>query len=101
MLFLFQLDELEDKEVRLRILSDEQERNVRLQSMTQEKVRKDVTCIKKQLTHERNLKLDAFQRVDELQATVSLQIKKLSTQHVSLIQQRLLLILLFCDREVC
>ncbi|XP_048257717.1 uncharacterized protein LOC124151794 isoform X2 [Haliotis rufescens] len=64
------LDELEDKEVRLRILSDEQERNVRLQSMTQEKVRKDVTCIKKQLTHERNLKLDAFQRVDELQATV-------------------------------
>ncbi len=35
-----------------------------------EKTKKDVNIIKKQLTHERNLKLDAFQRVDELQTQV-------------------------------
>ncbi len=65
------MDELEDKDTRLRVLSEEQERSIRLQQMSHDKVRKDVTTIKKQLTHERTLKLDAFQRVDELQAAVS------------------------------
>nr|KAG5699494.1 hypothetical protein BaRGS_020053 [Batillaria attramentaria] len=62
--------ELNDKDQRLRSIVEEQDRNTKLQSLTQEKVRKDVDTIKKQLTHERSLKLDAFHRVDELQSQV-------------------------------
>lgn len=65
-----QMEELNDKDRRLRKLSEEQDRSTRLQSMTQEKVRKDVDFIKKQLSHERTLKLGAFHRVDELQSQV-------------------------------
>ncbi|PVD25249.1 hypothetical protein C0Q70_15747 [Pomacea canaliculata] len=64
------MEELNDKDRRLRKLSEEQDRSTRLQSMTQEKVRKDVDFIKKQLSHERTLKLGAFHRVDELQSQV-------------------------------
>ncbi|XP_041348511.1 uncharacterized protein LOC121368057 isoform X2 [Gigantopelta aegis] len=64
------LEELEDKEMRLAMLTEEQDRSGRLQQLMQEKVKKDVEGIKKRLLHERSLKLDAFQRVDELQAAV-------------------------------
>ncbi|XP_071809867.1 uncharacterized protein [Asterias amurensis] len=64
------MDEIDDKELRLRILSEEYDRTMRLYQTTQEKARKDSHQIKSRLDHERSLKLDAFQRVDELQTQV-------------------------------
>ena len=62
--------ELKDRDTRLRILSDEQDKVIRMQQMQQEKIRKDIDGVRKQLTHERSLKLDAFTRVDDLQTQV-------------------------------
>lgn len=67
----FQLEELDDKEGQLRILSSEQEKSSRMNQLTTNKTKKEIDSMRKQLTHERNLKLDAFQRVDELQTQVS------------------------------
>ncbi len=64
------MDEIDDKELRLRILSEEYDRTMRLYQTTQEKARKETHQIKSRLDHERSLKLDAFQRVDELQTQV-------------------------------
>ncbi|XP_019634139.1 PREDICTED: uncharacterized protein LOC109477364 [Branchiostoma belcheri] len=64
------LDELEDKDQRLRHLTEEQEKTSKLSRLSMERAEKTVSQIKSQLDHERNLKLDAFQRVDELQAQV-------------------------------
>ncbi|XP_067931806.1 uncharacterized protein [Watersipora subatra] len=64
------LEELEEKELQMQRLAYEQEKDQRLHQLTQEKTKKDVNLIKKQLNHERNLKLGAFHRVDELQAKV-------------------------------
>lgn len=70
LLIIIQLEELEDKETRLKYLTDEYDKSTKMQLMLQEKVRKDIEIIKNKLSHERNLKLDAFQRVDELQSQV-------------------------------
>jgi len=51
-------------------LAEEQERTRQLQLIAQEKIKKDVEMVKKQLQHERSLKRDAFQRVEELQTEV-------------------------------
>jgi hypothetical protein len=59
--------DLEDKNDKLQQLTEEQERVRQLQLISQEKVKRDVELVKKQLYHERNLKRDAFQRVEELQ----------------------------------
>ena len=67
---LSQLEELEDKELKLRKVSDQKEKTTKVQHLTQEKAKKNVDKMRKQLTHERSLKLDAFQRVDELQTQV-------------------------------
>ena len=67
-----QLEELNEKEQRLRVMLEEQDRSSKIQLLTQEKVRKDIETIKKQLNHERTLKLDAFHRVDELQSQVEI-----------------------------
>ncbi|XP_021364139.1 uncharacterized protein LOC110457263 isoform X2 [Mizuhopecten yessoensis] len=64
------IDELDYKDTRLKTMLDVQEKNTKFQIIQQEKVRKDVDCIRKQLSHERGLKLDAFNRVDELQTHV-------------------------------
>ena len=65
-----QIDELEEKELKLRKITVEQDKTRKMQQLTTEKVQKNATLMKKQLNHERNLKLDAFNRVDELQTTV-------------------------------
>lgn len=52
-------------------MTEEQDKSQKLQVITQEKIRRDMDGIKKQLNHERTLKLDAFGRVDELQTQVS------------------------------
>ena len=49
---------------------EEQDKGTKLNQLLTDKIRKDMTVIKKQLAHERNLKLDAFQRVDKLQTQV-------------------------------
>ncbi|KAK3103240.1 hypothetical protein FSP39_017753 [Pinctada imbricata] len=64
------IEELEDKDTRLTILKEEHEVNKRREVLHKEKIRKDMDGIKKQLHHERNLKLDAFNRVDDLQGQV-------------------------------
>jgi len=61
---------LEEKNDRLQQLAEEQERTRQLQLIAQEKIKKDVDMVKKQLQYERSLKRDAFQRVEELQIEV-------------------------------
>ncbi|XP_077868441.1 uncharacterized protein LOC100372084 [Saccoglossus kowalevskii] len=64
------VEQLEDKDVRLKVLSEEHDKNQKMNHIVHTKVKKDVGQMKKQLAHERALKLDAFQRVDELQTQV-------------------------------
>ncbi|XP_077981616.1 uncharacterized protein LOC144436648 [Glandiceps talaboti] len=64
------VEQLEDKDVRLKVMSYEQEKNLKMNHITQSKTKKDIDQMKKQLHHERSMKLDAFQRVDELQTQV-------------------------------
>ena len=61
---------MEEKNDRLQQLAEEQERTRQLQMIAHEKIKKDVEMVKKQLQHERSLKRDAFQRVEELQTEV-------------------------------
>lgn len=63
-------EELEQKELLVRHLATEHERAQQLQHVTQQKARKDASAMRRALNHERSLKLDAFQRVDELQSYV-------------------------------
>ena len=68
--FYLQVRELDDRETRLKIITEEQEKNERLRHIKEEKISKGIESVKKQLCHERNLKLDAFNRVDDLQTHV-------------------------------
>ena len=68
---IWQLEELQDKENQLQYLSEEKDRNLKQHSAYYDKIKKDIDMTRKQLLHERNMKLDAFQRVDSLQAAVS------------------------------
>lgn len=65
---LFQ--ELEAKDVELRNLHMVTEKSTKLQSIYGGKIQKELTQLKRNLLQERNLKLDAFQKVDELQSHV-------------------------------
>jgi len=69
-LLVVQHADLEEKNDRLQQLAEEQERARQLQLIAQEKIKKDVEMVKKQLQYERSLKRDAFQRVEELQTEV-------------------------------
>ncbi|KAK2144748.1 hypothetical protein LSH36_734g02004 [Paralvinella palmiformis] len=64
------LEELEDKDSRLRQVTEEKDKTSKVQHMSQEKAKKNVDKMRKQLSHERNLKLNAFQVVDELRTQV-------------------------------
>ncbi len=44
------------------------EKSSKMQSINDNRIQRELTNLKKNLTHERNLKLDAFQRVDQLQS---------------------------------
>ncbi|XP_018419238.1 PREDICTED: coiled-coil domain-containing protein 162-like [Nanorana parkeri] len=61
---------IEEKEQRLRSLTEEADRSSKMSQMQKSKVKKEVKQIKSQLIQERTLKLEAFQRVDELQTQV-------------------------------
>ncbi|XP_064412378.1 coiled-coil domain-containing protein 162 [Latimeria chalumnae] len=64
------LEDMEEKEHRLRTLTDEFEKSSKMSQLQQNKTEKEIKQIKSQLSQERNLKWDAFQRVDELQSQV-------------------------------
>jgi hypothetical protein len=68
---LLQHADLEDKSEKLQQLSEDHEKTRQLQVATQEKIKKDADTVKKLLYHERTLKRDAFQRVDQLQSEVT------------------------------
>ena len=65
------MEQLEDKDLKLRVLSDEQNKQVKMKEMSREKSRVQVATVKRQLQRERVLKMDAYQRVDELQTQVT------------------------------
>ena len=61
-------------------MAEEHEKNKKLNYLMSEKSRKDTSSIKKVLTHERNLKLDAFQRVDELQTQAGIKFNRINSK---------------------
>ncbi|XP_056422256.1 uncharacterized protein LOC130362185 isoform X2 [Hyla sarda] len=64
------LKDIDEKEQRLRSLTEETERSSKIGQLQQSKMRKEAKQIKSQLMQERSFKVDAFQRVDELQSQV-------------------------------
>lgn len=68
---MIQVEELEEKHQMVATLEEEQEKVRRFQMLAEDKARKEVKEAKKQLAHERELKLEAFQRVDQLQSQVT------------------------------
>ncbi|OCT80388.1 uncharacterized protein ccdc162p.L [Xenopus laevis] len=64
------MGDIEDRESRLRTLTEEAERSSRMGQMHQNKIKREVKQMRSQMIQERSLKLDAFQRVDELQTHV-------------------------------
>ncbi len=69
-IFFFKFEELEYKDSELRSLHITTEKSTKIQAMNDSKLQKEMTTLKKQLSQERNLKLDAFQKVDDLQTQV-------------------------------
>ncbi|XP_051881404.1 coiled-coil domain-containing protein 162-like [Pristis pectinata] len=63
-----QLDDMQEKEQRLNILNNELEKSFKIAQIQYNKINKEIKQVRCQLSHERSLKLDAFQRVDELQS---------------------------------
>jgi DNA repair exonuclease SbcCD ATPase subunit len=63
-------EELETKDIELRNLHILTERSSKMQSLNDFKIKRELTNLKKNLAQERNLKLEAFQRVDNLQCQV-------------------------------
>ncbi|XP_053237610.1 uncharacterized protein LOC128410420 isoform X11 [Podarcis raffonei] len=61
------LESLGERELRLQCLTEETERSSKLRQLQGEKVKKEIQQVRSQLSQERSLKLDAFQRIKELQ----------------------------------
>lgn len=61
-------EELENKDVELRNLYVINEKASRMHMINDNKAQKELLALRKSLLMERNLKLDAFQRVDDLQS---------------------------------
>ncbi|XP_019375660.1 PREDICTED: transmembrane protein FLJ37396 isoform X2 [Gavialis gangeticus] len=64
------LEDMQEKEQRLQCLTEEAEKSAKIEQLQQKRIRKEMRQIRSQLIQERSLKLDAFQRVDELQGQV-------------------------------
>ncbi|MBN3311102.1 CC162 protein, partial [Amia calva] len=60
----------EHRELQLRSLTDQLERSARVSQLQHLRTDKEIRQVRSQLSQERSLKLDAFQRVDELQSLV-------------------------------
>ncbi|XP_061479532.1 uncharacterized protein LOC133383234 isoform X2 [Rhineura floridana] len=61
------LENLGERELRLQCLTEETERSSKTKQLQEKKVQKEIQQIRSQLTQERSLKLDAFQRINKLQ----------------------------------
>ncbi|XP_059501211.1 uncharacterized protein LOC125452245 [Stegostoma tigrinum] len=61
------LNDMEEKEQRFHLLSAELERSSKMAQIQHNKIDKEIKQVRCKLVQERNLKLDAFQRVSELQ----------------------------------
>ena len=68
--FFFKFEELESKDAELRNLYITTEKNTKMNSIQDAKIQREIVTIKKQLSQERSLKLDAFHKVDDLQTQV-------------------------------
>jgi hypothetical protein len=66
----FKFEELEAKEIELRNLHLITEKAAKIQMVNENKIAREISSLKKTMIREQNLKLDAFQRVDELQTNV-------------------------------
>ncbi|XP_041105837.1 uncharacterized protein si:ch73-242m19.1 [Polyodon spathula] len=64
------LEDVEEKEKQLLVLTGELEDNCKITQLQNHKTDKEIRHVKSQLSLERSLKQDAFQRVDELQSQV-------------------------------
>ncbi|CAM4545860.1 unnamed protein product [Caretta caretta] len=64
------LEDMGQKEQRLQCLTEDAEKSSRIVQLQQKWIKKEMRQIRSQLIQERSLKLDAFQRVDELQYQV-------------------------------
>ncbi|XP_042636875.1 coiled-coil domain-containing protein 162-like [Orycteropus afer afer] len=62
------LDEVEQKEQQLQLLTEEAERASRLGQFQQKKNEREIRQMRSRLAQERSVKLDAFQRVEELRS---------------------------------
>ena len=61
-------EELEEKDIELRQLYLKTDKTSKMQSLSDSKIQKELNVLKKNLAQERHFKLDAFQKVDELQS---------------------------------
>ncbi|XP_074845223.1 coiled-coil domain-containing protein 162-like [Carettochelys insculpta] len=64
------LEEIGQKEQRLQCLTEDAEKSSKIVQLQQKQMKKDMRQIRSQLIQEHNLKLDAFQQVDELQSQI-------------------------------
>uniref|UniRef100_UPI00254179EA coiled-coil domain-containing protein 162-like n=1 Tax=Euleptes europaea TaxID=460621 RepID=UPI00254179EA len=60
------LEDLGERELKLRCLSAEADKSSKIRQLQEKKVKKEIHQIRTRLIQERSLKLDAFQKVDEL-----------------------------------
>ncbi|XP_015428202.1 PREDICTED: coiled-coil domain-containing protein 162 [Myotis davidii] len=65
------LEDVEQKEQHLQLLAGEAERAARLGQLQRRKTERELRQMRRQLAQERSVKLDAFQRVEELQSQLN------------------------------
>ncbi|KAG8522115.1 Coiled-coil domain-containing protein 162, partial [Galemys pyrenaicus] len=65
------LEEVEQKEQRLQLLTEEAKRASKLGQLQQKKIQRELRQTRSRLAQERSMKLDAFQRVEELQSQLN------------------------------
>ena len=70
--------------------------NLKQQTAMQNRIRKDIDTTKRKLAHERSLKLDAFQRVDDLQAIVS---EVINTMMMMMMMMIIIIIIIIIDHH--
>lgn len=65
------LEDVEQKEQHLQLLTEEAERASKLGQLQQKKIQRELQQMRSRLAQERSVKLDAFQRVEELQSQLN------------------------------
>ncbi|XP_058163219.1 uncharacterized protein [Dasypus novemcinctus] len=65
------LEDVEQKEQQLQLLTEEAERASKLGQLQQKKIKREIQQVRGRLAQERSVKLDAFQRLEELRTQLS------------------------------